>query len=510
MPFFTIVRKNQYYDSVRLMAVSRQASASEGVRNVMVLLGSESNRKVLDDLGLLDDEGRAATANDLIIAIDAETEEAGDAALSEVDDLLAAAGKVSCELDNSETIEAAIANTAGANIALFSVPGRFARLDVAIALENDLNVMLFSDNVPIEDEIYLKRLAVEKDLLMMGPDCGTAIINGVPLAFANVVRRGDIGIVGASGTGIQEVCSLIDRYGEGVSHAIGVGGRDLKAKVGGIMMRQAIRTLAADPGTKRILLISKPADPTVMETVLQEAGATGKPVTACILGATETTCNGGDVVVETTLEQAALSVLNAPEAPDSICKDLGSPVASLSGNRKYLRGLYSGGTLCHEALLIFQDRLEVFSNIAVGEEKRLTYPCRSNGHSCIDMGEDDFTRGVPHPMIDSSQRSERIIEEFLDPEVRVILLDVVLGYGAAADPAGDVVDALTEARNKLGPDDSGPVIIAYVCGTANDPQGLAAQEKRLREAGVILSSTNAQAARSALWTVAHESRSERH
>jgi FdrA protein len=499
MPSHTIIRKNQYYDSVRLMAISRQASASDGVRNVLVLLGSESNKKVLEDLGLLDDEARAATANDLMISIDAQTEEAGYAVLTEVDNLLATAGTMSCELDNPVTIEGAIECMNGANMALFSVPGQFARLDVAVALNSNLHVMLFSDNVPVEDEVYLKRLAEEKDLLMMGPDCGTAIINGVPLAFANVMRRGDIGIVGASGTGIQEVCSLIDRYGGGVSHAIGVGGRDLKAEVGGIMMRHAIRQLAIDPNTKRIVLISKPADPAVMQTVLEEAGVSAKQVVACILGATDTSCEGNGVIIESTLERAALRVLNVPPAPDTIPEELRSRLASVPVSRRYLRGLFSGGTLCHEALLLFQEALPVSSNVALVKERRLTYPCRGTGHYCIDMGDDDFTRGAPHPMIDSSSRSERLIEEFLDPDVRVILLDVVLGYGASADPAGDIASALSEARKRLGSEDPGPIVIAYVCGTAGDPQSMTDQENRLREVGVYLSSTNAQAARSALW-----------
>src|SRR5580704_9603583 len=94
--------------------------------------------------------------------------------------------------------------------------------------------MIFSDNVPIAEEASLKHEARERGLMVMGPDCGTAIIGGVPLAFANAVPRGDIGIIGASGTGIQEVSTLIARAGRGVRHAIGTGGRDMHAEVGGL------------------------------------------------------------------------------------------------------------------------------------------------------------------------------------------------------------------------------------------------------------------------------------
>src|SRR5690606_14776291 len=125
-------------------------------------------------------------------------------------------------------------------------PGVYAAFEAFRALENNLNVMMFSDNVTVEDEIKLKDLAVKKDLLMMGPDCGTAIINGVGLCFANKIKRGPIGLVAASGTGLQEVTVLIDQFGGGISQAIGVGGRDLSKDVMGRMTLHAINALNAD------------------------------------------------------------------------------------------------------------------------------------------------------------------------------------------------------------------------------------------------------------------------
>jgi FdrA protein len=483
------------------MAISRQASSLDGVGKVMVLLGSESNKKVLGDLGLLDAAARAATANDLVISIDADTEEACNIALAEVDRFLSLPVKSSIESGHFRTVEHAIDGLAGANLVLFSVPGQFAKLDAAAALNRGLHVMIFSDNVPVEDEIYLKRLAEQRDLLMMGPDCGTAIINGVPLAFANVVRRGDIGIVGASGTGIQEVSSLIDRFHGGVSHAIGVGGRDLKKQVGGIMMRLAIRKLGGDPNTTCIVLISKPAEPSVMKAVLNEARSTGKRVVACILGAGKTSEYGSGVTMAFTLEEAALSALNLVQEQESVSRELRTCAAGLPATRRYLRGLFSGGTLCHEALLLFQGALEVYSNVSPLKELRLHYPARGKEHCCIDMGEDDFTRGRPHPMIDGQCRCERLIEEFQHPEVRVILLDVVLGHGAAADPAGEIAEALAEARRGLSAGETEPLVFAHVCGTERDPQSMPAQENKLRQAGVHLFSTNARAARAALSVV---------
>ncbi|QXE92653.1 acyl-CoA synthetase FdrA [Geomonas subterranea] len=498
MAITTIVRKNEYKDSVRLMTISRQATALEGVRTAQALLGTEGNKKVLDGLGQLDDEVRSATPNDLVICIEADSEESCRKALEEIDRLLADAGGATAQEKNPESLEEAHLRLPGANLALFSVPGQFAKLDAVTALDRGLNVMLFSDNIAIEDEVELKRLAVEKDLLLMGPDCGTAIINGTPLGFANVIRRGSIGIVGASGTGVQEVTCLIDRAGGGISHAIGVGGRDLKKEVGGAMMRLAIKKLAKDPATKSLVLISKPGAPQVMADVLAEAANCGLPVVACLLGrdAAKYAEVSDNITVVSTLEEAACAALKMQPPVSCACDTLRGQAAALASDRQFFRALYSGGTLCYEALLILDGKLPVHSNIALDKEMKLAYPAHGSAHYAIDLGEDEFTQGRPHPMIDSTLRQERIVAAVSAPDTKVLLIDVVIGYGANSDPAQDMVAAVCEGR--AAAKDGGPVVIAHVCGTDQDPQSLHAQEEKLKAAGIFTFSTNAAAVRAAL------------
>lgn len=499
-----IVRKNQYQDSVRLMTVSRQVADLPGIAKALILLGTDSNKKIFADLGLLGDTVEAATPNDLVICLEAQSEADWEAGLAEVDALLAQAAKPDAAKHAFVSLEEAADALPGANFALFSIPGRFAKLDVVAALEKGLNVMLFSDNVSLSDEIALKKLAVRKDLLLMGPDCGTAIIGGVALCFANVVRRGSIGIVGASGTGIQEISCLIDRLGGGVSHAIGVGGRDLKKDVGGLMTLLAIKKLAHDPDTKTLVLVSKPGDPGVMAEVLAAAKASGLAVIACLLGD-----RGGDgkpeagIIRTATLDEAALAAVPGTRIAPMPFEALSRRASFLTPKRRYLRGLYSGGTLCHEALLILGEKLQVHSNIARTPSLRLEYPAKGQAHCLVDLGEDAFTDGRAHPMIDSSLRCERLAGELADPEVAVVLLDVVLGYGASADPAGDLARVIAQANQagQAGRGQDGPVIIAHVCGTDGDPQDLRAQEAKLAEHGVLLFPTNAQAARAALYAL---------
>jgi FdrA protein len=495
-----IVRKNQYQDSVRLMQISREVSRLDGVGKVLALLGTESNKKILDDFDLVDDQISAATPNDLIICIEAESDTVFQAALAEVDQrLTSVSAGTGAEKVKPRSIEEAAAGLSGTKLAMISLPGQMAKLDVEIALQQGLHVMLFSDNISLEDEIELKKKAVDKGLLLMGPDCGTAILSGVALALANVVRPGDVGLAAASGTGIQEVTSLIDRFGGGVSHAIGVGGRDLRREVGGIMMCQAIRTLRDDPNTKRLVILSKPGAPEIMKKVLEEAKGSGMEVVACILGSSAETAGidfSGVRLVET-LEEAAFAAMGRQIPALDIPEALSAWNAKTDTKRQYLRGLYSGGTLCYETLYILQDEVDIESNVALKKELKLDYPVKGTRHCCVDLGEDEFTQGRPHPIIDLDLRLERLREDMADPTVRVILLDLVLGYGAHADPAPELVAAISAMRSTLP--DGGPAILIHVCGTDGDPQNLARQEEILAaQDGVFLLSTNAQAARAAL------------
>ena len=501
MPLQAIVRKNQYQDSVRLMQISRQASELPDVKKVLALLGTDSNKKIIIDLGLMDATVAAATANDLVICIEAATDDAIAAALAEVDARLTT---VAAAADTAEvkprSLEEAAQRLAGANFAMISLPGQMAKLDVADALDRGLNVMLFSDNISLADEAQLKARAVEKGLLLMGPDCGTAIINGVALALANVVRRGDIGLAAASGTGIQEVTCLIDRFGGGISHAIGVGGRDLKREIGGAMMCQAIRTLAEDPATRKLVVLSKPGAPEVMDKVLAEARASGLEVIACLLGADAAAAGSDGMTCVSTLEEAAFRAMGVAAPALKMPEALRRHVAGQSPTRRYLRGLYSGGTLCYETLFLLRDALDIESNVAIKPELKLAYPVKGTAHCCVDLGEDEFTQGRPHPIIDLGLRLERLAEDMADQSVKVILLDLVLGYGAHRNPAAELAAALDAARR--GQADGGPAVLVHVCGTDADPQQLRVQEALLSQAGAYLFATNAQAARAAQAIVA--------
>ena len=318
------------------------------------------------------------------------------------------------------------------------------------------------------------------------------------------MRRGEIGAVAASGTGLQQVTCLIDRLGKGISQAIGTGGHDLSARVGGITMLQGLETLAADPATKVIVLISKPPDPEVAAQVLRAARGAGKPVVVNFLGADPSTIEGADLHPARTLEDAARIAValadgrRSDEAPaeDRPMADALAETLRFAPGQRYLRGLYSGGTFCYEALLLLEETLgPVRSNTPLDSRYELPDVWRSVGHTAIDLGDDAFTRGRPHPMIDQSLRNERILREAADPEVAVVLLDLVLGYGAHADPASEMGPAIEAARRRAAADGRDLAVVGSVCGTAADPQGLARQEAALREAGVLLAESNAQAVR---------------
>lgn len=494
MLFKVFVYKNQYQDSVRLMSISREAAKLDGVSKVLALLGTVSNKDVIARLGLKDPAVDAATASDLMVCIEAKDDAAVKAALDNVQaHLKTKAGGSKAEELKPATIEEAADRLEDANFCMISLPGPMAKLDVLSAINRGLNVMLFSDNITIEDEIELKKKAIEKGLLMMGPDCGTAIIAGVPLALANVVRRGDIGIVAASGTGIQEVTCLIDRFGGGITHALGCGGRDLRKQVGGLEMRFGIKKFAATPGNKTLLLLSKPGDPAVLNAVLDEARATGLRTVTCLIGGKPDELNTEGIIFTRTLEEAAFAALGKPVPELVFPKALDDRIAKLDSQRKYMRGLFSGGTLCYESLVILDDKFDIESNVPLRKELFLEAPTKGKKHCCVDLGEDEFTRGIPHPIIDTGLRGQRLEEDMRDPTCRVIMMDIVLGFGADPDPASKFASIINRVRKDLP--DGGPIIVCSVCGTDADPQSCAQQEKTLEDAGCFVFPTNAQAAK---------------
>jgi FdrA protein len=469
MPERVIVRRGAYHDSVTLMLVSREAAAEEGAETVSVAMATPLNVDLIAGQGfeLPPDVG----PNDLVIAIRGADE---DAVLGAIDRALARreTGGGEAERPAPRSLVSAARRHPELNLAFLSVPGRHVGYEAAAAVEAGLHVFCFSDGLGLEQEAALKRRALERGLLFMGADCGTAIIDGVALGFANAVQRGPVGIVGASGTGTQEVCCLLDAAGIGISHAIGVGGRDLSAEVGGTMFRRGIELLAADDGTDVIVAISKPPDPAVAAAVREVAEQAGKPVVMALLG------------MEGTLSDAAA---RAAQLAGGALPDMRETAPRSPG---YIRGLFCGGTLCDEAMVIVSERVgEVASNIPLRPEWRLGSVHESTGHTFVDFGEDELTEGRAHPMIDPSLRTERLRREGADPEVGVVLLDVVLGYGAHPDPAEELAPAIREANAQ---------VIVALCGAAGDPQDLGAQRRRLEEAGAVVTRSNAHAARIAL------------
>jgi len=500
-----IIKKGEYYDSVTLMLAAKQLGGLPGVIDSAIVMGTAENRAILESSGLLLDEFKASIDSDLLIAVKAEDEKAASTAMAEAGNALKSLRHASGRTDEAQprSLDEAINMLPGANLAMISVAGRFAG-DVAMrALQRGLHVMLFSDNVPLEQEVALKQYAAERGLLVMGPDCGTAIINGAPLAFANVVTRGDIGVVAAAGTGMQEVTCLISNAGAGVSQAIGTGGRDIKREVGGLMFMQGIRMLDADPETKVILLVSKPPHPEVLEKIGAEVKGLKKPVVAVFLGADPKMIDIYGMRPAATLDEAArmavaLSLGNEPPAEkDANISGMAQAEArKLANGQRYIRGLFSGGTFCYEAQLLLQDmKDDVFSNAPTGKSRKLEDTRQSTKHTVIDLGEDEFTVGRPHPMIDFSLRNKRIIQEAQDPETAVILFDLVLGYGSHPDPLSEIVPAIKEAQGIAKENKRGLLFVASVTGTDQDPQNRSKVVAWLKDNGVLVAGSNAAACR---------------
>jgi FdrA protein len=480
------ILRSRYVDSVVLMRLAQALEREPGVEHGAALMGTKANLAVLRDGGFLDGEDDAAP-DDLVVAVQADSPETAAAALARAEALLDAPPPGAEGLPTARDLEGALAAQPGSTIAAISLPGEYAAAEARRALERGLHVHLFSSNVALEDELALKRLAAERRLLCMGPDCGTAIVAGAGLGFADEVRRGPVGIVGASGTGIQELCSLLDRFGVGISHAIGCGSRDLSAEVGGATTFAALDVLLEDAATEVVVVVSKPPDPAVADELRRRAAVAPKPVLLGFVGEEGTT-------FESLAQHAALAAgARVVEFPATLPEDeLDELRASLDPSRRWLRGLYAGGTLAYETQLVLRDAgLEVASNAPLPGGSRLADARVSEGHTVVDLGSEEFTRGRAHPMIDARERHARLLHEATDPETAVVLLDIVLGHGAAADPAGDLADAIAVAAQQIP-------VLAHVCGTAGDPQGLAAQERTLEEAGARALPTNAAVARSAV------------
>jgi len=506
----TLIKKDSYFDSVSLMLMSRKLKNAPGVTDAVVAMGTEMNTNLLKDMGFAASELRDATPNDLLIAIDASSNEILDAAVLAANKALEQ-GRPSVSNDGSKleatSLKLAVERLSGANMAVISLPGAYAAREAYNALSLGLHVMLFSDNVSLDDEIALKTLGRQRGLLVMGPDCGTAIINGKPLCFANVVRRGPIGVVGASGTGIQEVTCLIDRAQSGISQAIGTGGRDLKnEKVGATTMLMATEALSQDEETKVIVVISKPPAKSMADKIISALEKTGKPAVVFFIGLDPKTHDAKSNLhfatnLEQTAEMAVALANNKQYKPASFTMNdneinalVEHETKNMNISQKFIRGYYTGGTLADEAwILLHKSTNAVFSNNQTDPNFILPDPQKSVGHTVVDLGDDIFTVGRPHPMIDPSTRTDRMSAEMNDKEIAVVLIDVVLGYGSNEDPAGALVPTLLAMREAARKRGGHLPVIASITGTRSDFQNFTNQKTKLESVGCIVMPSNYQA-----------------
>jgi FdrA protein len=494
------VRKNQYYDSVFLMGFNNRLSKVEGVIQTAVLMGSDANKEVLSDLGFVNAAVKSASANDLVVGVSTETQAVLDEILHHLDKWLT---EVNSSKSSSElhTLEEAIAAKPDANLVVISVPGEFAAHEARKGLEAGKHVFLFSDNVTVEDEVSLKAFAREHGLLVMGPDCGTSLIGGVGIGFANAVRRGKIGAIAAAGTGLQEFSCMVHNAGYGISHAIGTGGRDLSDTVGGITTLTALDALENDSATEVITILSKPPGEKTLETLVKRIKTCQKPVICCFLGIQRKIKGEGVTFKRAKIidEAVQMAILEIGGEVTQFNSPIDSGQSRLSGNQplkkgKYLRGVFAGGTFCYQSQQILRDAgINVYSNGPLDKKFQVDHPNQSKENTIVDMGDEFFMVGRPHPMINGSQRAQRIIKEAQDTEVAVLLLDFILGYNSSMDPVGELVESIQEAQRITKKRGDTLEIVASICGTDGDPQDLALQTRMLKDCGVVVFQSNAQA-----------------
>jgi FdrA protein len=506
----TLIKPAEFHDSVSLMLAARELSGLPGVQDAAVMMATQANKSMLTEAGLLTEEAEAAGPNDLLIAVKSESEPLAEAALHKANSLLTK--KVaSGELGEytPKTIQGAHGLNPALNLVVISVAGRYAADQAWDALTHDLHVLLFSDNVTLKDEIALKEYAREHGLLMMGPGAGTAILNHVALGFANVVPAGPVGIVSAAGTGLQEVSTLLARQGVGITQAIGTGGRDLQKEVGGMMMLESLKALQQDPNTQVLVLISKPPAEEVVQSILRQVSTSDKSAVMCFLGGDEQALMKiPNVTYAPTLQECArlAARIARPELGDmeddlkressQLARQAKKFKQKLNPEQHYLRGLFSGGTLCYEAQVIWKDMLAgpVYSNAPLPGGRSLADPTKSREHTAVDLGAEEFTVGRPHPMIDNDLRIRRLLQEARDPHTAVIMLDVVLGYGAHPHPAAELGKAVIEAQGLARREGRELLVVASVTGTEDDPQCFSRTVSELTQAGVTVCGSNASAA----------------
>ena len=493
----TIIEKNNYQDSIVLMLLTNHLEEMAGVNSISVMMGTPANKDIFKTGGLYTDELEQATPNDMVIVADLENSDIIDQIVEESKNYLEEQGKKNKSGATEERVKTwakALEIGEDASVAIFSIPGTHAALEIEKALDENKHVFCFSDNVSLEDEVRLKQMAHEKGLLLMGPDCGTGIINGVPIAFTNAVRKGNIGVIGASGTGIQEVTTIIHKLGGGVTNAIGTGGRDLKEEVNGITFKDSIALLEQDPDVDVIVALSKPPAARVREDILALLRGSKKQVVTIFLGEKPAEHEEGLYHAHTLEETAEIAVqLAKGEAVTAVADDIVVPAITLKPTQTHIKGFYSGGTLAYEAGMLIQEVLGTNSLDAVEG-----FILNEQSHEVMDLGDDMYTQGKPHPMIDPSKRKEMLEKAGQDPETAAVLLDIVLGYGSHDDMASALAPTIKTVLADAKADGRELAIIATIVGTDEDPQDMDEQRAILEEAGVFICQSNAQAVKTAL------------
>jgi len=498
----TIIQKGSYHDSVVLMLLTNHISAIEGVKKASIMMATPANKDIYKQSGLDTEELMQATANDMVIVADVDDESLMDTIAAETEEFFKkqnAAEKKSQGAESVKSWEQALKKLPDANLALISVAGAYAAAEAERALDEGMSVFMFSDNVTLEDEVRLKKKAHEKGLAVMGPDCGTGIMGGVPIAFANLVSTGSIGIIGASGTGIQELTTIIDRLGEGVNNAIGTGGRDLSTAVGGITMMDFINAMEQDETVKVLIVISKPPAEEVREKITERLRGVKKPVVTVFMGEKPTYHEEGFYHAYTLDEAArmAVSLVRGEKVPED--------EAVVSGGfakeeNKTIKAYYSGGTLANEAAMLIKDALD----IKIPPEDVAGYMLTVDGHIVVDLGDDVYTQGKPHPMIDPAKRIECMEEALEDPNTGVILFDIMLGYGSHDDMAGALLPSILSLKEKAKKEGRKVFFVSTVCGTRKDYQGYDEAVKKLEDAGVLVCKTNKAAVQAAVRLIGHD------
>jgi FdrA protein len=504
-----MVRENEYHDSIQLMRVSEKLRKLEGVQQAMVAMGTDTNKRIIGSLGLMAPEAEEATRNDMLVAIEADSEETIESAVQQMEILFRETARKRAGQLTRHSLGSALRAMPDANMCVITVPGEYAAAEARKALEAGLHCVIYSDNVPLEEEREIKEFAAARGLLCMGPDCGVANINGTALLTASVVGRGPVGIAGASGSGTQQITVLVEREGLGVSQAIGLGGKDLLDEIGGIEMLFAIDVLEEDPETSVIVLVSRTPGQATLPRIMERVRACGKPVVVYFIGGESTVIESAGATAALDLEDAALKAVDLAmgrplrsrmfSMPDGeVDAIVTQETAGMAPEQKHLRGLFCGGTFGEEAMALLHDSVgETYSNAPLRPDLKLANSFECEGHCVIDLGDEEFTMGRPHPAIDPEPIRQAIYREGREPDVAVLLMDFILSYAVNPDPVGSVLEALAAVKAEREKAGGYLSVVASVCGTEGDPQGLSSQEEMLKSIGAIVMPSNAQAARMA-------------